>query len=526
MKSKSGSMSRRGFLGAAAVSGAMVNTSMAAAQGKAAELVIHTDRGKETISRHLYGHFSEHLGRCIYGGYWVGEDSRIPNVRGIRTDIVDALKKIRIPNLRWPGGCFADYYHWKDGVGPKSERPEMLNLWWGEVLENNHFGTHEFMDLCEQLETEPYVAGNVGSGTVREMQQWVEYLTASKGPMADWRRSNGRAQPWRVQYWGVGNENWGCGGRMRPEVYADLYRQYSNYVRDFGDNKMYRIAGGANRGNYTWTEVMMREAKRFMQGLSVHYYTSNRHPKLGLQGSATHFKEDEWMFFLKAACAIDELMKSHSEIMDDFDPEKQVGMVLDEWGSWYAAEPGTNPRFLYQQNSLRDALIAGIHLNIFNGHCERLKMANIAQTINVLQAMILTDNEKMLLTPSYHVFDMYQDHQDATLLPVDLDCGEYTYGKDALPALNASASRSKSGKILLTLCHLDPNRSCTIQCRVQGAGSHNVAGRILTADTMTAHNTFDRPNAVEPRDFTGVTIANGGLTVEAPPMSVIALTIG
>lgn len=487
-------------------------------------LTVDVDLGKETISKHIYGHFSEHLGRCIYGGYWVGEESALPNTRGIRNDIVEALKKIKIPVLRWPGGCFADEYHWKDGIGPKQDRPTMINTHWGGVTENNHFGTHEFLDLCEQLGCEPYICGNVGSGTVGEMQEWVEYITFDGvSPMADLRRKNGKTEPWKLRFFGIGNENWGCGGSMRPEFYADLYRRYQTYVRNFSGNRVYKIACGSYNDNYQWTDVLMREAGRMMNGLSFHYYTVPG--GWGNKNSATEFGESEWFDTLKKALLMEEYITRHSTIMDRYDPSKRVGLIVDEWGTWYEVEPGTNPSFLYQQNSLRDALVAGLTLNIFNRHCDRVKMANIAQTINVLQAVILTKEEKMILTPTYHVFDMYSVHQDATLLPSRLNCGEYEFEKEGIPSLSVSASQDKDGKIHVSLCNLDPNKSQEIHCELRGFAPHTVTGQILTADKMTVHNTFDEPGRITLAAFKDAEVKNDSVLIMLPPKSVVVLEV-
>jgi len=487
-------------------------------------LIIDVDLGKDKINKNIYGHFSEHLGGCIYGGYWVGEDSPIPNTRGIRNDVVEALKKIDIPVLRWPGGCFADEYHWKDGIGPKEKRPPMINTHWGKVTETNHFGTHEFLDLCEMIGCEPYICGNVGSGTIQEMQDWVEYITFDgKSPMADLRRKNGREKPWKLKYFGVGNENWGCGGNMRPEFYADLYRRYQTYVRNFSGNRIYRIACGAYSDNYYWTEVLMREAGGLMNGLSYHYYTVPG--GWGNKNSATKFGEPEWFDNLKRALLIDVYLTRQSTIMDRFDPAKRVGMIVDEWGNWYQIEPGTNPSFLYQQNSLRDALTAGLTMNIFNSHCDRVKMANIAQTINVLQAVILTKDEQMVLTPTYHVFDMYKVHQDATLLPSQLSCAEYEFEKDSIPAISVSASQDKDGKIHISLCNLDPNKSQELTCELRRFLPQAVTGRILTSDDMTAHNTFENSDRIQPVEFKNAKIEDGSIATVLPPQSVVMLEI-
>jgi len=485
---------------------------------------VRTDHPGALISPNIYGHFAEHLGRCIYDGLWVGPDSPIPNIRGIRSDIVEALKDIRIPVLRWPGGCFADEYHWKDGIGPRESRPAMLNTHWGGVTESNHFGTHEFLDLCDQLGCEPYICGNVGSGTVREMQEWVEYLTfAGHSPMADLRRSNGREHPWAIKYWGVGNENWGCGGNMRPEYYADEYRRYQTYLRNLSDNRLFKIACGANGDDFRWTEVLMDIAGRYMHGLSLHYYTAPGEWRT--KGSATDFGPESWFEVLRKTLRMEEIVSGHSAIMDRYDPEKRVALIVDEWGTWYAVEPGTNPGFLYQQNTLRDALAAGINLNIFHSHSDRVRMANIAQTVNVLQAMVLTDGERMLLTPTYHVFHMYQVHQGATNLPVEALSPDYAMGGESIQALHASASRDSVGKIHISLCNLDHERALDLQIDLCGAPATSVSGKILTAETLQAHNTFEEPARVQPAPLSGAQLKGQGIEMRLPAHCVVVLEI-
>lgn len=489
-----------------------------------ATLIINADQDQFKISKYIYGHFSEHLGRCIYGGYWVGPDSPINNTRGIRADIVEALREIKVPVLRWPGGCFADEYHWKDGVGPLDERPTLVNTHWGRVTENNHFGTHEFLDLCDQIGCEPYICGNVGSGTVQEMKQWVEYITFDgKSPMADWRRENGREEPWKLPFFGIGNENWGCGGNMRPEFYADIYRRFQTYARNYSGNRIYKIACGSYGENYEWTEVLIKRAGRAMNGLSFHYYTVPG--GWGNKNSATEFGEKEWFDTLDKALFMDELISRHSTIMDRYDPQKRVGMVVDEWGTWYEVEPGTNPSFLYQQNTLRDALVAGLTLNIFNQHGERVKMANLAQTINVLQALILTKDEQMILTPTYHVFDLYKVHQDATFVPVKLDGPQYKYDQKSIPQINASASKNSQGVIHISICNLNPNEPTPITCKLRGMEAQTVTGQILTSDDMTAHNTFQNPDTIKPSEFNKAVLEYNILKFEIPAKSVVMLEI-
>ena len=490
----------------------------------AVRMVLNADFPKGKINKNIYGHFAEHLGRCIYGGFWVGKDSPIPNTDGIRNDVVDALKKVNIPVLRWPGGCFADEYHWRNGIGLYENRPRTINTHWGGVVEDNSFGTHEYFRLCELLGADPYICGNVGSGTVQEMQEWIEYITFD-GPssLADLRWANGREQPRQLPYLGVGNENRGCGGNMRHEYYADLYRRYSTYVKNFSGNRIYKIACGASSFDYRWTEVLMREAGKFMDGLSLHYYTVPGDWKS--KGSATEFDEREWFVTMKKTLVMDELITKHSTIMDRYDPEKRVGLVVDEWGTWYDVEPGTNPGFLYQQNTLRDALVTGINLNIFNNLCDRVHMANLAQTINVLQAMILTEGEKMELTPTYHVFDMYKVHQNGQLLPVEAENSLYSYLDDSIPQISVSSSKDAENRIHISLCNLDPNSGTLINCELRGAVKSHVSGTILTAAEMNAHNTFDKPDNVKPAEFHEVSIVGNVIDVHLPPKSVVVLTL-
>ncbi len=506
------------------------------------QLKVTVDSSNHVIDKNIYGHFAEHLGRCIYGGLWVGPDSTIPNTRGLRNDVIDALKRMSVPILRWPGGCFADEYHWQDGVGSHEARPKMINNHWGGIVENNHFGTHEFFDLCEQIGAQPYVCGNVGSGSIREMQQWVEYITFDgDSPMANLRKQNGQQSPWNLKYFGIGNENWGCGGRMRAEYYADLYRQYSTYIRNYGAERMVKIAAGPRADDYHWTEVLMREAGYFMDGLALHYYTRVRDHSIVIEnpdrnriylpdphanrGQAVEFDERDWFAIMKAAYRTEELVERHSAIMDRYDPDKRVALIIDEWGTWFEVEPGTNPAFLYQQNTMRDAVSAAISLNIFNNHSDRVRMANIAQIVNVLQAVILTEGDKLVLTPTYHVFEMYKVHQGATMASVELNTSSYAFGEETLPQISASASLDASGKLNITLCNVHPHGSATIDCSIGGYAARRATGRVLVSSSMNAHNTFDSPDIVKPETFTDVRIGENGFSATIPPMSVVSLTL-
>lgn len=478
-----------------------------------------------TISKHIYGHFSEHLGRCIYDGFWVNEGSTIPNKGRIRLDVVEALKKINIPNLRWPGGCFADEYHWRDGIGPRNQRPKMVNTNWGGVTEDNSFGTHEFLDLCKMLNTEPYIAGNVGSGTVEEMAKWVEYLNSdAQSTIANMRRKNGQDKPWKVTFWGVGNESWGCGGNMTAEFYSDEYRRYATYARNYPGAPLKRIASGPNGDDYHWTETLMKNVGTRMWGLTLHHYTIPTGSWRD-KGSATKFDTEEYLNTMKNCYFMEELVSKHSAIMDKYDPEKKVALVVDEWGVWTNVEPGTNPGFLYQQNSLRDALIAGTTLNIFNNHAGRVKMANLAQTVNVLQALVLTDKNRMLLTPTYYIFDLYKVHQDATLLPLKVNTPELNAGDKKIDAVNASASKDKNGVIHISLVNVDPAKKNEISASIADLKGKTVTGRIVTSGKATDINTFDQPKNVIAKSFSGAKLKGNEVSVELPPLSVVMLEI-
>jgi alpha-N-arabinofuranosidase len=475
------------------------------------------------IHRNIFGHFAEHLGRCIDEGIWVGEESAIPNVRGIRTDVVRALRKLRVPVLRWPGGCFADEYHWQDGIGPRERRARRTNTHWGHVVETNHFGTHEFMDLCEQVGAEPYVCGNVGSGTVREMMEWVEYMTSDgDSPVVNLRRAHGRDAPFRLRYFGVGNESWGCGGHMRPEYYADNYRRYATYVKNYSGNAIERIACGASGADYEWTETLMKSAAKHMHGLSLHHYTLPT-GDWSKKGSSTAFDEGEWHATFVQALRMEELVTRHSEIMDRYDTERRVGLVVDEWGTWFDAEPGTNPAFLYQASTLRDALVAAVTLGIFCRHAERVAMANLAQVVNVLQAVILTDGDVMRLTPTYHAFDLCNVHQGATLVPLRFEAPEYRCGNWSVPALHAWASRSAEGPVHVTLVHLDPHRPLPLSI---GPLEGEVTARVLTAAAMNAQNSLEAPDTVSPAPFRALAFRDGSVELEVPPKSLVTLSCG
>jgi alpha-N-arabinofuranosidase len=491
-----------------------------------ASLTVRGDTPGPVIDRHIYGQFAEHLGHGIYGGVWVGEDSPIPNTHGYRNDVVAALRELHVPVVRWPGGCFADQYDWREGIGPRDKRPVRVNTTWGGVEEPNSFGTNEFMNFAELIGADAYVAGDIGSTDPRNMADWVEYMTSpTQSSLANQRRANGRDKPWALPYFGVGNEVWGCGGNMRAEYAADLFRRYQTFVNVPHGDKLTKIASGPNVDDYEFTDTMMKVAGKQMGGLSLHYYTI----PTGVwehKGSAVDFGEDQWISTLSRALHMDELITKHSAIMDKYDPDKKVALVVDEWGTWTDVQPGTNPGFLYQQNSLRDALVAAVTLDIFHAHADRVRMANIAQMVNVLQSMILTDGPRMVLTPSYYVFDMYKGFQDAVSIPVTVTSPDYSDAGFSVPMVNASAGRDKAGVVHLSLVNLDPHHAVRISTRLAGVTGAHVSGQVLTGPAINSINTFDQPNTVHPAIFTAAHMgASGALAVELPPKSIVVLDI-
>lgn len=517
--------------------GLCLSLTMASAQD--ATVTVKTTQPGAKINKEIYGQFAEHLGSCIYGGLWVGPDSPIPNIDGYRKDVFEALKDLKVPVLRWPGGCFADEYHWMDGIGPRDKRPTMSNNNWGGTVEDNSFGTHEFLNLCEMLGCEPYVSGNVGSGSVEELQKWVEYMTSDGDtPMARLRRQNGRDKAWKVKYLGVGNESWGCGGNMHVEYYADLFRRYQTYCRNYDGNELYKIASGASDHDYHWTQVLMDKVGRQMHGASLHYYTVTGWD--GSKGSALNFTGEDFYWTLGKCLYMDELCTKHDSIMSIKDPMKKIGLMVDEWGTWWDVEPGTNPGHLYQQNTMRDAFVAALTLNVFHKHTDRVKMANIAQVVNVLQSMILTDQKgtgHMVLTPTYHLFKMYQGFQEATALPLDLQCETMNVrndyhkpysetNKNVLPLVSASAAKKQDGTVIMSLVNVKLDKEQKITVNLDGlASAKNVTGTILTSKKIDDYNDFDHPNSVQPAAFTGAKLKKGTLTVTLPAKSIVVLEV-
>ena len=514
-------MKKRGFI---FISTAIVISGTLYAQNK---IVLNVSNAKDTISKNIYGHFAEHLGHCIYGGFYVGESNKtIPNKNGIRLDIVEALKKLKIPVLRWPGGCFADHYHWKDAVGPKNQRKPVENMMWGNIREDNSFGTNEFLGMCEMMNADPYLAVNMGGGTVEEAVDWVKYVNHANGSswLTELRQKTGRTKPWKVKYWGIGNESWDCGGHMDVDYYVDQYKKFATMMTTYNNSEgLFRIAVGPGTEDFHWTEVLMRDIPRkLIDGVSIHHYSVINWSK---KSSATGFTETEYFSTMEQALRMERMVSGNSDVMDKYDPQKKVALVVDEWGGWYEVEPGTNGAFLYQQNSMRDAMIAGITLNIFNNHCDRVRMANLAQCINVLQAVILTDKEKMILTPTYHVMEMYNVHQNAVMIPFTITSNDYSLGEKKLKAVSASASKDKNGTVHISIVNIDSKNEQEVSIDLGELSARTVSGRILRSDKLQDHNTFNDPYKIKPVAFNNTMLSGNNLVVKIPAFSVVVLEI-
>ncbi|NJC34129.1 alpha-N-arabinofuranosidase [Sphingomonas jejuensis] len=513
---------------AGALATPVASVAQTAAAETAARATVRADQPGAQIHRDVFGQFMEHLGTGIYGGIWVGERSSIPNIRGYRRDVVEALRAIEVPMVRWPGGCFADEYHWRDGIGPRARRPVKVNTNWGGVNEDNSFGTHEFMGFAELIGARTYVSANVGSGTPAETSQWVEYLTAPRDStmLARERAENGHPEPWTVNYLGIGNELWGCGGNMRAEYASDLTNRFITFAKAGRDHgPMLKIASGPSDANYEWTETMMRLSAKHIDGLALHFYTRPRDAVWEDKGAALGFPEREWATTIEHTLQMDEYVTKHSAIMDRYDPEKRVMLAVDEWGTWYDPAPGSNPGFLQQQNSLRDAMVAALNIHIFSRHAERVKMAAIAQMVNVLQAMLLTDGPRMVRTPTYWVFDLYKPWQGATSLPVTLESPWYHRDEVAVPAISVSAVRDRTGAVHVALVNVDPNRAHPISVDLQGLQAQAASGRIITAAAMDAHNSFDAPEVVQPAAFDGASLSGSTLSATLPAKSIVVLKL-
>jgi alpha-N-arabinofuranosidase len=510
----------------AAASYLLATPTFAAPAVPTVHLDIQADQPGPVIARQIYGQFAEHLGSGIYEGLWVGTDSPIPNVRGWRSDVVGALKALKVPVLRWPGGCFADEYHWRDGIGPRAQRPVRVNNNWGGVPERNGVGTHEFFDLAEQVGAETYVNGNLGTGSAQEMAEWLEYMTADGvSSLAQQRRANGRDQPFRVNYFGIGNEAWGCGGHMSPEYYVNLYKQVATFLKAPRGNRPLLVASGGERTDTRWMDVLSRDINARMDAITHHQYSLPTGNWQGSKGKAIGFPESQWLSTLAVTQVIDNTLLAHRAILDRNDPKKKLGIYFDEWGSWYDPEPGTDPGFLVQRNTLRDAVLAALHFNVFHKHAERVRMTNVAQMVNVLQAMVVTQGPQMALTPTYHAFEMYMPFQDATALAFTLkDNPNYALDKLSMPAISATAARGLDGKVYVGLVNVNPRDALELELAVGGRAAHSVKGRVLTAAAMDAENAISAAPQVLPQAFEAQA-RDGKLRIRVPAKAVLVLAV-
>jgi alpha-N-arabinofuranosidase len=463
------------------------------------EISVHPEVRLHQVGRYLYSHFAEHLGRCIYGGIWVGEDSKIENEGGVRLDTARALKRLALPALRWPGGCFADNYHWMDGIGPREKRPKRYNLWWKQP-ETNQFGTDEFIRLCRMIDAEPYICLNVGSGTVEEASGWVEYCNASQPTaLVNLRKANGHPEPYAVKFWGIGNENWGCGGSMRPEYYADLYRRFATYVRKAAEEGAKLIACGSHPELQDWDERFLKAMKGacpLVDSLALHAY-------FGQGMNDVDFSDDDYYRLIGSIKVLKRKLAQTTELAQAYSTyEHRIDVVMDEWGTWY--KQATVEGGLYQQNTMRDALFAAASFHCFHEYGERLWMTNMAQTVNVLQALILTKGPEMILTPTYHIYEMFRQHRDGDLVVCKVRNSPTLSSPDAedRDAISASTTLSADGKALfLSILNLDLAQTYTIDVNVTNAAEWKVqqVRRLATGD-IRSHNTFEDPDKVRPEE--------------------------
>jgi len=465
-----------------------------------------------TISPLLHGQFAEHLGACIYDGVWRNGS--------FNEAVVEALAELRPPVLRWPGGCFADDYHWRDGIGPKDRRPRTVNIHWRYAVEDNSFGTHEFVELCRRIGAQPYFAGNVGSGTVQEFRNWIEYCNfAGDSTLAQERAANGSPDPFGIAWWGVGNENWACGGNFCPEDYAVEFKRYTTYLRDYPGAPLKLIACGPDSDNADWTRRFFGKLGSYtrsgrIHGYAAHFYTADWG---GAMGASTGFSDEQFYKMLAHSRKIESLILHQRAIMDGWDPDRKIGLIIDEWGTWHhpADTPPATNYVLYQQNAIRDALVAAMTLDIFHNQADKVVMANIAQAVNVLQAMLLTDAAgRVVKTPTFHVFDLYRAHQGGTLLTTHF---ESENAADGLPTISGSASR-QGDHLILSLVNASLSETVEVALNLVGASVADARYRVLAGEDVRSHNTFDRPDAVKPAggelsDFSHITLPPASVTV-------------
>jgi alpha-N-arabinofuranosidase len=552
-------MKRRDFvLGVAAGGGALCLASqrkllalMPALQGLESRIEILTAEPVGTIAPEIYGHFAEHLGGVVYDGIWVGENSKIANVNGIRKSLIDAFAKIKPSVVRWPGGCFADSYNWRDGIGPKNKRPRTTNFWrdareWPKdapdgpwKYDTNQFGTDDFLRFCKLTGAQPYIAANLRSLPAKDFYEWVEYCNSPAGTttLADMRAVNGERDGAKVRFWGIGNESWGCGGNFTPEEYAAEYRRFTAWAPRYGVDLAF-IGAGPNGGDLDWTrrfftKLNERRALGAMWGWAMHHYSWNVSSGRTTdwfqgKGDAVNYPDEEWYEMLREADRIDGMIAECWSVMGEIDRNHRIKLVVDEWGTWFkSGSEVNNTHLLGQQSTIRDAVLAGLTLDTFHRHAEKIGMAAIAQLVNCLQSLFLAHEDKFVLTPTYHVFDMYAAHQGKTSVRTVVTAPRANYTRAGQPAtirgLNGSASLNGK-QLVVTVTNSDPKSARETEIAVRGASVKSVKGTVLSASDIHAHNSFADPNQVTPKDA-GARLSGSSLVHAFPPASVTKLEI-
>ena len=534
--------SRRRFLRQTLIGGAAIVAARSLrAAGPEMGIEVQLDEPIGTVSPDLYGHFTEHIGGVIYDGIWVGEDSKIPNLGGIRQSLVDHLRRIRPSVVRWPGGCFADSYSWRDGIGPRTARPRRTNFWINDSFlqkapdarvkfDPNEFGTNEFMHFCRLIGAEPYLAANLRSNTARDFYQWVEYCNAPAGAttLSDERAAGGDQDPFAVRFWGVGNESWGCGGNFTPEEYAMEFRRFTAWVPSYGVPLAF-VGSGPNGGDVDWTRRFFsallardRGLLRSLYGWAMHYYCGTTG-----KGDAIHFTVGDWYELLAKALRMESLILEHWAAMAEYDPEHRVKLIVDEWGAWHHAGTEVDPSHLFGQTStMRDALIAGLTLDTFNRHADKVAMANVAQLINNLHSLFLAHQEHFIATPNFDVFEMYSAHHHGQSLRTLFNIPEIQNRPgepESVPALAGSASL-RDKRLVLSVVNTHASEARQAKISIRGGAPRSGTGRVLAADDIHAHNSFEQPDAVRSRDVS-VAVAGPVVLHQFPPASVTVLQL-
>ena len=549
-------MERRQFLKHSAMAGAVLAFSRRPLWAKSADarVEIFLDESRGMISPNIYGQFTEHIGGVIYDGVWVGEKSKIPNQYGIRSALIEKMNQIHVPIIRWPGGCFADSYDWRDGIGPVSQRPTRTNFWevdpdaarlhekGPQVFEPNTFGTDEFMRFCKLTNAEPYLAANLRSLPALDFDHWVEYCNSPAGSttLADIRAKAGFPEAFNVKYWGVGNESWGCGGNFTPEAYASEFRRYTTWIPRFGVD-LQVIGSGPNGDDSDWTHRFFEELTTGhvyrnpeFTGWSIHHYASNlsrgrTKDWISAKGDALTFDPVDWYELLRECNRVEQIMDDQWTVMGQYDPNHTVKLVVDEYGPWYREGTELDPTHIFgQQVTVRDALATALTLDAFNRNADKVSIATCAQLVNNLNALFLCHEDRFFATPNFYVFQMYAAHQGGQALQADFSAPDVHYDRDGKPAsfwgLNGSASR-KGNVVTLTLVNSDLTKPSDTQIALNGATTiAHAAGTVLAASDMHAHNTFDQPDAVKSAPL-NVTVNGELLNVSIPAASVTQLEI-